>query len=161
VRDFEEVYRVYFQDVHLYARSLSHNDATAEEITAETFFKAMKSITSFDERCDIRTWLFQIAKNAYYSHLRKNKCQADFSLLDKVASNCNIESAFLDKETASKIHRFLHKMDEPYKEVFSLRVFADLSHSQIAELFGKTESWARVTYHRAKTKIINMMEEKS
>jgi len=160
MQDFEQIYRVYFQDVYLYARNLSRNDATAEEIAAETFFKAMKSITFFNEDCDIRTWLFQIAKNTYYSHLRKNKWEADTALTDNAASDCQIEAYYEDRETASRIHEFLHQMDEPYKEVFSLRVFAELPHSQIAELFGKTESWARVTYHRAKAKIIEYMLER-
>ena len=160
MQDFERIYRAYFKDVFLYVRSLSHNDGVAEEIAAETFFKVLKDIDSFENRCDIRTWLFQIAKNNYISYLRKNSRQVDFPLQDNVASNCHIEAAFIDKETASRIHAYLHQMDEPYKEVFSLRVFAELSHSQITELFGKTESWARVTYHRAKAKIINMMEEK-
>ena len=158
MRDFEQIYQAYFQDVFFYVRSLSHCDSTAEDIAAETFFKAMKKVGGFDGRCDIRTWLYQIAKNSYYSHLRKNKRQADFALSDNVASDCHIESAFEDRETASIIHKFLHQMDEPYKEVFTLRVFAELSHSQIAELFGKTDSWARVTYHRAKAKILSMME---
>jgi RNA polymerase sigma-70 factor (ECF subfamily) len=52
-------------------------------------------------------------------------------------------------------------MDEPYKEVFSLRVFGELPFAQIAELFGKTESWARVTYHRAKSKIAAIIKEEN
>ena len=57
------------------------------------------------------------------------------------------------------IHAHLHELSEPYKEVFTLRVFGELEYSQIAQLFGKTESWARVTYHRAKMKLIEAMKE--
>ena len=45
----------------------------AEEITSETFFKAINSIESFRGDCDMRVWLCQIAKNTYYSYLKKNK----------------------------------------------------------------------------------------
>ena len=140
MQDFERIYLDYFRDVFLYVRSISHNNSTAEDIAEETFFKALKNIDSFNGHCDIRTWLIQIAKNTYISYLRKNKKQTDFPVPDNITSDFNIESAFLDKETASRIHRTLHDLDDPYKEVFSLRVFAELSHSQIAELYGKTES---------------------
>ena len=63
------------------------------------------------------------------------------------------ESQFWDSETAKAIHRVLHNMPEHYREVFWLRVFGELPYCQIAELFEKSESWARVTYHRAKIKI--------
>ena len=60
---------------------------------------------------------------------------------------------FSDKETAFQVHKALHKLAEPYKEVFSLRVFGELAFADISSLFGKSESWARVTYHRACKKI--------
>ena len=60
---------------------------------------------------------------------------------------------FSDKETAFQVHKVLHRLAEPYKEVFSLRVFGELSFTTISSLFGKSESWARVTYHRACKKI--------
>ncbi|MDR2571575.1 MAG: RNA polymerase sigma factor [Oscillospiraceae bacterium] len=157
--DFERIYIDYFEDVFRYTLALTRNDLIADEITAETFFKALKKADSFDGRCDIRTWLFQIAKNTYFSELRKNKRQVEDDMLENVASDCVIDTAFEDKETALRIHKILHQMEDPYKEVFTLRVFGELSFSQIAEVFGKTESWARVTYHRAKGKIINNMKE--
>jgi RNA polymerase sigma-70 factor (ECF subfamily) len=159
MKDFEQIYEDYFRDVFLYIRSLSRNDSTAEEIAQETFFKALKSIESFDERCDIRTWLIQIAKNTYFTYQKKSRRQTPFTTEDVIVSDCQVASVFEDKEMALRIHRFLYKMEEPYKEVFTLKVFAELPHSQIAELFGKTESWSRVTYHRAKAKIIEFIME--
>ena len=95
----------------------------------------------------------QIAKNTYISMCRKDKHLdpgADTTLIPCVG---NIEDSFCDQETAFAIHKVLHTLEEPYKEVFSLRTFGELSFKQIAELFGRTESWARVTYHRARLKI--------
>ena len=65
VTEFEKIYRTYFNDVFLYIRRLSNNEQIAEEITSETFYKAMRSIDSFRGDCDIRVWLCQIAKNSY------------------------------------------------------------------------------------------------
>ena len=65
----------------------------------------------------------------------------------------------MDKEQAIAIHKLLHKLEEPYKEVFHLRTFGELSFKEIGEVFGKTESWSRVTYYRAKMKIIENLNK--
>ena len=153
VTDFQEVYNLYFRDVYRFALSLCRNESVAEEITQETFYKALEKLDSFDGRCKVSVWLCQIAKNTYISMCRKNKFldfSTDTTLLADVAC---IEARFCDREAAFAIHKVLHTLDEPYKEVFSLRTFGELSFRQIGELFGRTESWARVTYHRARLKI--------
>ena len=71
--EFEQVYDLYFQDVYRYIRRLSGSEHVAEEITSETFFKALHSIGKFRGQCDIRVWLCQIARNCYISSLRKEK----------------------------------------------------------------------------------------
>ena len=151
--DFQEVYDLYFRDVYRYALSLCRNESVAEEITQETFFKALAKLDSFDGRCKVSVWLCQIAKNTYISMCRRNKHLENNSYAELTPSNGNIEEIIFDKETAFAIHKVLHTLEEPYKEVFSLRTFGDLSFKQIAELFEKTETWARVTYHRARLKI--------
>lgn len=153
VTDFQEVYRLYFRDVYRYALSLCRNESVAEDITQETFFKALAKLNSFDGKCKVSVWLCQIAKNTYISMCRKDKRLNPNSDTALLYCDGNIEDNFCDKETAFAIHTVLHNLDEPYKEVFSLRTFGELSFKQIAELFGRTETWARVTYHRARLKI--------
>jgi RNA polymerase sigma-70 factor, ECF subfamily len=150
VTDFEVIYSDSFSDVYKYALSLCHNEILAEEITQETFFKALKGIDNFKGQCKMRVWLCQIAKNTYFSLCQKNENTRDETQEDKV--EC-IEQKLTNIETVWEIHKKLHFLDEPYKEVFTLRVFGELPFLQIAELFGKTESWARVTFHRAKIKL--------
>ena len=151
--EFQEVYNLYFRDVYRYALSLCRNESLAEEITQETFYKALEKLDSFDGKCKLSVWLCQIAKNAYISMCRKDIHLAPYADTDLLPEKGCIEEHFCDRETAFAIHRILHTLEEPYKEVFSLRTFGELSFRQIAELFGKTESWARVTYHRARLKI--------
>lgn len=151
--DFREVYNLYFREVYRYALSLCRNASMAEEITQETFYKALAKLDSFDGECKISVWLCRIAKNTYISMCRKDKYLNHNADTELSQSNENIEECFFDKETAFAIHKVLHTLSEPYKEVFSLRTFGELSFRQIAELFEKTEAWARVTYHRARLKI--------
>jgi len=149
VQDFDQIYAEYFSEVYKFVLTLCQNPTLAEEITQETFFKALKNIDNFNGNCKLSTWLCKIAKNTFYSYTKKNNKQADYSL-DIIISDENIEAQFADKETAYAIHKVLHKLKEPYKEVFWLRTFGELSFVQIGSLFGKTENWARVTYYRAK-----------
>ena len=158
--DFEEIYTTYFRDVFLYIRKLSADEHIAEEITSETFFKAMNSIDRFRGDCDIRVWLCQIAKNCYFSYSKKAKRTDRLEELDIAGQGDSFEERVAQKEQAEEIQRILHDIPEPYKEVFMWRVFADLSFKQIGQLFHKTENWACVTYHRAKSKIKERMEEK-
>lgn len=154
--DFEIIYSQYFADVYKYALSLCRDGTLAEEITQETFFKALKNIDKFKGNCKIRVWLCQITKNTYFSAYQKNKHITDESH-EENEGEC-IEQKLIDSETVWEIHKILHLLDEPYKEVFTLRVFGELSFLQIAELFEKTESWARVTFHRAKIKIKEVLK---
>ena len=155
----EELYNDYFHDVYLYIRSLSADEHLAEDITQETFFKAMKSVDSFRGDCDIRVWLCQIAKNLLFTHNKKQKRFTGEEVPETVPDNTVRVDEFLENSAQSmEVHRVLHTLSEPYKEVFTLRVFGELSFRQIGEIFGKTESWARVTFHRAKLKIIEELE---
>lgn len=148
--DFEAVYRQYFADVYQYALALSRDAAIAEEVTQETFFKALTAIDSFRGDCQLRVWLCQIARNQYLSLCRERKKFADS---EGEPGEGGIEEGFADADAARRLHVLLHGLPEPYKEVFSLRTFGELPFAQIGELFGKTESWARVTYFRARQKL--------
>lgn len=151
VNEFEEVYRLYFRDVYRYCLALTRDEQMAEEVTQETFFKALRAIDQFDGKCRLYVWLCQIAKNTYFSIQRKKRDRSE--LPEDIPSGESLEERLLTKEAAFEIHQLLHRLEEPYKEVFSLRTFGELPFRQIGELFGKTESWARVTYHRARLKI--------
>lgn len=155
---FEEVYSTYFQDIERYLLALCKNKHLAEELTAQAFFLAMKSLSKFRGQCDIRTWLCAIAKNCYLSHLRNQRPTFPIDEIQISDDGVSVEDSFADKEIAMLIHRALHNLSEPYKEVFSLRVFGQLSFEDIGILFGKTQNWACVTYHRAKQKIRDKLE---
>ena len=160
--DFEKLYHTYFSDVYLYIRRLSGDEQIAEEITRETFFKAMHSIDSFRGDCDVRVWLCQIAKNCYYTHIKKAaKLQAaDLDELQNMADPApDLAQQLIRKEEVRRIQKVLHDISEPYKEVFMWRVFAQLSFKQIGSIFGKNENWACVTYHRARKMMIRRLEE--
>ncbi|MHA6533852.1 RNA polymerase sigma factor [Paenibacillus sp. BAC0078] len=156
--ELKEVYDHYFRDVYVFVLSLSQNEQIAEEITQETFFKALQQIEQFRGDSKISVWLCQIAKNTYFTYI--NKRQRFVSIHEREeADGDNLEQKLIDKTEALNVHKVLHALDEPYKEVFMLRVFGELSFDHISQIFGRTESWARVTYHRARLKLQNLLLE--
>ncbi len=157
--EFESVYRTYFRDVELYLRAICKDELLAEELTEQVFFQALKALPKFRGDCDIRTWLCGIGRNCYLSHLRKQKQAEPIDELNIPDPRRSIEEQVMDKQQALAVHRVLHDLPEPYKEVFSLRVFSQLSFEDIGGLFGRTANWACVTYHRARQKIRDKMEE--
>ena len=161
--DFEKVYKEYFNDVYLYIKRLSGDEHIAEEITSETFFKALKSIDSFRGDCEIRVWLCQIAKNSFYTYIKKNsKIQnvEETELINLPDNNNNVADEVANKMQALTIQKILEELEEPYREVFMWRVYAELSFKEIAGIFNKNENWACVTYHRARNQIKKRLEEK-
>lgn len=162
--EFEQIYRTYFEDVYLYIRRLSGSEAIAEEIASEAFFKAMRSIGGFRGDCDIRVWLCQIAKNCYYTYLKKARYTEsidDAKLPESAPGESTTEEQCIRRDEAAWIKRILHAVPEPYKEVFMWRVYAELSFREIGQIFGKSENWACVTYHRAKKMIQSRLEDRT
>lgn len=160
--NIEELYRTYFDIVYRYIRSVSQDGSLAEEVTQETFFKALKKADQFRGDCDVRVWLCQIAKNTLYDHLKKQKKQLlGDERLEKAESAGGelLEEKLAQRSQAMEIHKVLHRLSEPYKEVFSLRTFGELTFREIGMLFGKSENWARVTYYRAGVKIREELEQ--
>lgn len=160
--EFEQIYRTYFRQIYLYALKLCGDGHIAEEITSDTFFKAINSVDKFRGECDVCVWLCRIAKNTYYSRLKKEKkvlFEDNANLLGLPDENALADLCLPndDGEEAQRLRVILHTLGEPYKEVFMWRVFGELSFKQIGDLYGKTDNWACVTYHRT----VKMIKRKS
>ncbi len=158
--ELDQLYTTYFSDVYRYIRKLSGSDQVAEEITSDTFFKALRSVKSFRGQCDMRVWLCQIAKNSYFTYLKKSRrFVGDDALAAMPDAGPTAAEQLEQQDDLRRIQLALHDLPEQYKEVFMWRVYAELSFRQIGELFGKTENWACVTFHRAKTMLKHQLEE--
>ena len=147
MRDIESVYRQYFGDVFRFLSGLCGDAGLAEELTAETFFRALNAIGSFRGDCDIRVWLCQIAKNLYYTHQKRAKRTTP---LRSDAPAPPMDAALYDRSEAREIAEKADALPEPYRTVFALRVYDALDFETIGECFHKSANWACVVYHRAK-----------
>lgn len=153
----ERLYETYYMQVYSYVMTLAGRRETAEEITQECFFRAMTTHRSFRGDSEEYTWLCAIAKNLFHDEMRRQGRQAPLTEQMQTDAAADPLTRAADADSSFRIHLVLHSMEEPYKEVFELRCFGELSFRQIGLLFGRTESWARVTYHRARLKIQERM----
>ena len=153
----EKMYEAYYMRVYSYVVTISGSRELAEEITQETFCRAMTKSASFRREADEVTWLCTIAKNLFYDEKRRQK-KTGLIPEDIEADGKSIEQIAADRDSSFRVHLALHALEEPYREIFELRVFGELGFMDIGTIFGKTENWARVTYHRARLKLQERMK---
>ncbi len=160
--ELEQLYSAYFSDVYGYLKRLTGDGHLAGELTSDTFFRAMQGLPTYREQGSARGWLFRIAKNLYLDHRRRNRRLQPLEALPESAlppdPAPDPAQAAQHADEALRLHRLVHRLPEPGKEVFLLRVYGELSFAQIGAVFGKTANWACVTYHRARQKLREEME---
>ncbi len=144
----EKLYEAFYMKVFSYVMTLTADHEDAMEITQETFYRAISTSKTFRGESESYTWLCAIAKNLFIDETRRRSKFTDAPLDEEQDRGKSFEKKLTDSDFSLRIHKILHDMDEPYKEVFQLRVFGELSFKEIGSVFSKTETWARVTYHR-------------
>ena len=158
LNDIEKAYTRHARDVYRFLSSLSHDEDLAEELTQETFFRAMKTIDNYDGSCKLSVWLCQIARHLWYQWLEKHARQKSVALTDDIPSEESPEKAVLLRMEKAALYRAIHALPEPMREVVHMRLTGEFSFAEIGDILGKTENWTRVTFYRAKKKMIEEME---
>lgn len=138
---------------------LTRDASLSEELTQETFFRAYMNYASLKDKEKAFVWLCTIAKNTYYAYFNEQKKKAPLDDYVNLTDGTDIEESLIQNELSKKALSCLHDLDEPYKEVFMLSVFGGFSLKDISEIFSKSESWARVTFYRAKQKLLEKMRQ--
>ncbi len=155
--DFEKLYADNYSFIHKYLIRLTGDASLAEELTQETFFRAYMNFSSLIDKEKASSWLCQIAKNSYFAWYNEHKRLDSIDNTENIGISENTEDIFERKELSQKALACLHELEEPYKEVFMLSVLGGFSLKDISEVFNKSESWARVTFYRAKQKLSERM----
>lgn len=164
----EDTYQCYADQVKRFLVCLTGDPALAEELTQETFYQAVKSFSRYDGSCKTSVWLCQIDKHCWYDHLKRQRRHPSVSLEalcqggeePAVGEEDGLpEISLLRRDSCVSIHKAIHSLREPYREIFLLRTLSELSFREIGEVFDRTENWARVTYYRARTMLAQRLEE--
>lgn len=150
--DLEELYAAYYKPLYAYCLALTRKREDAEELVAETFVRAIYSLHRCRREEEVGAFLCGIAKNVFRAELRKRRRPPP-------APPPAAQSSLEDRETAQEILVQLNALDEPYRGVFLLRVVGETDYAEIARIYQRSESWARVVYHRARLKILEKLKE--
>ena len=153
MQDMEQIYKEYFETVHKYLFCLTRNEYISEELTQETFYRAVKKIDTYRGECKISVWLCQIAKNLWYDYCRKNKNIVNKDDILEISLEDTTEEQVIAKEEKILLYQKMQKLDKEVREVIYLRITGELSFKEIGAILNKTENWARVTFYRGKNQL--------
>ncbi len=156
--EFEKLFCENRDFIFRYLMKMTKNAPLSEELTQETFFRAYMNYTSLKNKDKASVWLCQIAKNTYFSWYNEQKKKDSLEHLEAVSSDESTEDTVIQKELSQRALICLRELEEPYRKVFLLSVLGGSSFKDISRMFKKSESWARVTFYRAKQKLSERME---
>lgn len=150
---FEKLYETYYMRVYSYVMTLAKKQHIAEELTQETFYRAFTAKSAFRGESNALTWLCAIARNLFLDEMRRQSKNVETEPFTDVTDGVDIQRKVEDQDISYRIHSALSELEQPYRRVFELRIFGELSFREIGSICERTENWARVTYHRAKLKL--------
>ena len=153
MQDMEKIYEEYFETVNKYLFCLTHDNDISEELTQETFYKAVKKIDTYKGDCKMSVWLCQIAKNLWYDQCRKNKKIVDTKDLTNIQDADLVEDSVISNDEKMNLYKKMQKLDDKTREVMYLRITGELSFKEIGIILNQTENWTRVTFYRGKNKL--------
>ena len=155
MQDIKQIYEEYFETVNKYLFCLTHDNDISEELTQETFYKAVQKINTYKGKCKMSVWLCQIAKNLWIDQCRKNKKITNLSEEDliNITEQKSLEEKIISDDEKISLYKKMQKLDEKTREVMYLRISGELTFKEIADILNKTETWARVTFYRGKNQL--------
>jgi RNA polymerase sigma factor (sigma-70 family) len=160
-RDFTELYDEYFDRVNRYLRCRVKNTWDADDLTTTVFLKALEKFDQYSRTSPFASWIFRIAHNAYVDFMRKNRempVDQEELLGAEPDDTWQPERQALTNEEIRLLKERLDLLTQDQRDVLTLRYFADLKISQVAEVLGKTESSVKMISYRALQQLQKMYE---
>jgi len=160
INTFDRIYTTYRADIHRFLLKLTgYKLELAEELTQETFFQAYKSIHKFKGECSVKTWLCQIAKNTFFTYLRKNKKSNSFNfeLINDGSQDPN--ELLSQRELINNAMIVISGFSDQMADVMLFRIIEDIPYSQISQILKISESSAKVLSYRGKALLKKKLKE--
>lgn len=150
IDDFSVLYYKYVKKIYKFVYYKVQHRETAEDLTSQTFMKALDKIGSFsNERSSFSTWLYTIARNNVIDFYRTNKNNFDINDIWDLEDNTDIERDADAKGKLEKVEKYLKELKAEQREIIMLRVWEDMSYKEIAEITGKSEGNCKIIFFRA------------
>jgi RNA polymerase sigma-70 factor, ECF subfamily len=152
---FAELYRRYLCPIYRFVRAQVADEATAEDITAQVFFRALRSAGTFRGEGSYESWLFRIAQNSVASWY-KDRSRGDIAV-ERVPESADPSpspaSHLILEEARDVLWRTVAQLPSTQREVVAMRYLSDLSVDEIAKLTRRSRGAVRILLHRARSKL--------
>lgn len=129
----------------------SGESALSQDLTQNLFYRLLRYRESFDSQQNFRTWLYQIARNVFYSHFEKNKRYITDSQRVEQEKQLEHDASFAieQEEENQALLKSLDQLSADHKQVLVMNRFQGLKYKEIAQIFGISEGAVKIKAHRA------------
>ena len=160
---FEQLYDRYAPVVHRYVHRRLLDSALAEDVTSETFVRALRGIdsVSFQGR-DVGAWLVTIARNLLLDHVRSNRYRLEVATADMREADRTTdgpEDAVVQQHRAEQLLDSVRRLGREQQECIALRFLHGLSVAETAAVMGKKEGAVKALQHRALRRLATLLPD--
>ena len=153
---FKELLTLYKERLYWHIRKIvvSHDDT--DDVLQNSFIKVYKNIHSFKGESKLFSWMYRIATNEAFTHLKRNsklKSIDSQELQDHTIDNLEADVYFEGDEIQLKLQKAIATLPQKQKLVFNMRYFDDLKYSDMSEILETSEGALKASYHIAVKKI--------
>jgi RNA polymerase sigma-70 factor, ECF subfamily len=150
---FGRLYDRHLRTIYDFIYYKTRHKETAEDLTSQTFFKALKNIQSVDPNRSIISWLYKIAHNSVLDHYRTMRHQSDIEDCYDLSDDTDTVGELDNAEEVKKVKDYLHKLTPTERDIVIMRVWQELSYKEIADAIGKSEANCKMIYSRTLKKL--------
>jgi RNA polymerase sigma-70 factor, ECF subfamily len=147
----EKLIDEFYSRIYRFVYSICHNRETARDLTQETFYRFWQKLDSYQNRCRLITWLFQIAYHAFLDDVKRKKSHGE------QISVYEIELSVPAQESGEDLARLLKELPEEQRNVIILFYYEDLSIKQIAKILEIPPGTVKSRLHNAKAKLKDLV----
>lgn len=152
----ERLFKKYYNEAKLYVAALCHDEALAEDIVSESFYKAFTRID--EEKESFKFWLLKVCRNAYFDYLKKNR-RLSAAHDNMAADTADLAEKVIEDEEYRALYRAIALLKDNYREVILLYYFDELSVSEIAGITEQSVQNVKVLMYRARMKLKEILED--
>lgn len=153
----EQVYISYHRELYIYSLSLCRNHHQAQDLSSETFYKALLSLD--EEVPHIKYWLFRVCRNLFLDDARRSRKYQDGEHMDFVLdTGMTPLDTLVDNDERKQLYRQVLELRPSYRELIVLYYYCGFSLKEIAHTLEMTEGTARTILFRARKKLKSALE---
>jgi RNA polymerase sigma-70 factor (ECF subfamily) len=157
---FSELYEAYLKPIYNFIYFKTHHKETAEDLSAQVFMKAYRSVANFRaDKGTFQAWVYQIARRTVIDHYRSSKHTINIDDVWDLGSNENIESDADNRLMLDEVKKYINGLPSDQRDVLIMRIWQELSYSEIAQIMNKSEASCKMMFSRAIKKLRSVMPE--